>query len=463
VARSDDSQVTDKTPSIHLESYGCSASLSDSEIVKGILSDAKFHVERHGDIHSQYTSPDLNIIITCTVKTATEQRMLHRIRELSKTGKPLIVAGCLPKNEKEIIEKLDPSASMIGPRSLEKTLDVVHGSLNGKRILRLEDDLRPKLLLPKVRTSKVIDVIQVATGCLSHCSFCATKLAKGHLSSFSPKMVVKQVQTAVNTGYKEIWLTSTDNGPYGHDIGTNMAYLVTAVTHSKGDFLIRVGMMNPLFIMKIHHNLIEAYRSPKVFKFLHLPVQSGSDEILRSMSRGHNAEDFLDIVSAFRNKFPKIALSTDIIVGFPGETEEDFESSVNLLKTVHPDTVNLSRFSPRMGTRAAKMVQVRPEIIKERTQSLHKIVRAISQKQNDQWLGYEGSVLIDEKVRGGFIGRNFAYKPVFLQLSSRDMLGMKVKVKVMSTSSNCLIGTVKNEDCVKTDSASVKPFQSHGN
>ena len=163
---------------------------------------------------------------------------------------------------------------MIGPRSLEKTLDVVHGSLNGKRILHLEDNLGSKLLLPKVRTSKVIDVIQVAIGCLSHCSFCATKLAKGQLSSFSPNMVVEQVQTAVSTGCREIWLTSTDNGPYGHDIGANTADLVTAVAHSKEDFLIRVGMMNPLFVKKIHHNLIEVYRSSKVFKFLHLPVQS---------------------------------------------------------------------------------------------------------------------------------------------------------------------------------------------
>jgi len=181
------------------------------------------------------------------------------------------------------------------------------------------------------------------------------------------------------------------------------------------------------------------------------------------MSRGHGAEDFLDIVSAFRKELPKIALSTDLIVGFPGETENDFESSVNLLKTVHPDIINLSRFSSRIGTKATKMIQVRPEIVNERTRSLHKIVRAIAQKQNDQWLGYEGSVLIDEEVRGGFIGRNFAYKPVFLQSSSRDMFDMKVKVKVMSVSSNCLIGAVKNEDCVKTDSVSVKSFQSYGN
>jgi MiaB/RimO family radical SAM methylthiotransferase len=251
---------------------------------------------------------------------------------------------------------------------------------------------------------------------------------------------VKEVKKAVLEGCKEIWLTSLDSGCYGFDFGSNLAKLLEEICKIEGKFFIRVGMMNPLHAKKILDELIKAYENEKIFKFLHLPLQSGSNRILSLMRRGYSSEDFLEIVERFRKAFPQLSLSTDLIVGFPSETEEDFELTLKLIEKVRPSVVNISKFGARPGTEAKKMKELDAKTINERSFWLSKIVKEISLKENEKWIGWKGEVLVDEiGKRNSFVGRNFAYKPIVLK-SEEKIFGNFVEVEVKDARENFLVG-----------------------
>ncbi|MGI0011732.1 MAG: tRNA (N(6)-L-threonylcarbamoyladenosine(37)-C(2))-methylthiotransferase [Nitrosopumilaceae archaeon] len=415
---------------IWVEAYGCSASFADSEMISGLIVNG-------GHTLAQSTSDsDLNLIVTCSVKDVTANKMVYRIKKLK--SKPLIVAGCLPKAERSTIEKFGPHASMLGPNSIGKTLDVIDFTLKGKRRIELEDSDAYKVGLPKVRLNPVVGIIEIASGCMSECTFCQTKLSKGDLRSYRLGDIVRQIKHDVDDGCKEIWLSSTDNGCYGLDIGTDLPGLITSVGEINRDFMIRVGMMNPMYMPRIRDGLLEAFENDKVFKFLHIPVQSGSSRVLKEMKRGHTAKVFRDTNEKFQKKFGKFTISTDIIVGFPSESEEDFEQTVELIKETRPDVINLSRYSARPGTKAAKMKQIDVSEIKRRSRIVFELAKEIAYERNKEWLGWKGEVLFDETSDGIIKGRNFAYKPVVVDEDVK--LGEKIKVEIVKATQYGLYG-----------------------
>jgi len=392
---------------IFVEAYGCSASFADSEMISGLVQNGG-----HTLVDNSSES-DLNVVVTCSVKDSTANKMLHRIKSL-KT-KPLIVAGCLPKAEKDTVEKFSENASLLGPNSLGKTLQVINLTLEGRKQIALEDSDLSKVGLPKVRLNPTVGIVEIASGCMSECTFCQTKLSKGDLSSYRLGDIVRQVQTEIQEGCKEVWLTSTDNGCYGFDIGTDLPSLVNAVAEIPEDFMIRVGMMNPMYMSRIKENLVESYDNDKVFKFLHIPVQSGSDKVLHDMKRGHTAGTFREIVKKAKDRFVDFTISTDIIVGFPSETEEDFQKTISLLDETKPDVVNLSKYSARPGTDAAELKQIDAVEVKRRSKIVFEQINKLSMESNQKWIGWKGKVLFDEITEEGIKGRNFAYKPISVE------------------------------------------------
>lgn len=417
---------------IFVEAYGCSASFSDSEMISGlILNGGHTLVENSSD-------SDLNLIVTCSVKDATANKMIHRIKSL-KT-KPLVVAGCLPKAEQSTVEKFSENASMLGPNSLGKTLQVIDSTLKGAKQIALEDSDISKVGLPKVRLNPVVGIVEIASGCMSECTFCQTKLSKGDLQSYRIGDIVRQVETEIKDGCREIWLTSTDNGCYGFDIGTDLPSLVDTVIDIPQDFMVRVGMMNPMYMVRIKNGLIKSFENDKVYKFLHIPVQSGSNKVLNEMKRGHTSETFRDVVRMAREKFPEFTISTDIIVGFPSETPEDFEETVSLLKETKPDVVNLSKYSPRPGTEAATREQIEVSEVKKRSKIIFDLINQIAFENNKKWIGWKGKVLFDEKTDEGIKGRNFAYKSIFVDTPVK--IGQTHKVEITDVTKHSLIGKI---------------------
>ncbi|MEM5829665.1 MAG: tRNA (N(6)-L-threonylcarbamoyladenosine(37)-C(2))-methylthiotransferase [Candidatus Aenigmatarchaeota archaeon] len=420
----------------YLEVYGCSSNLADFEIASGLLKQAGFEMVNAEEF-------DLVVIFTCVVKQPTFNKMVHRIRELSKFGKPLIVAGCMTKTDASLIEKINPRASLLSPDNIEKIVEVANAAMKGERIVLTGDLKKPKLGFPRCRKNPLVAIVQIARGCTSNCSYCYEPY-RGKLFSYPPKEIVKEVKRALNDGCKEIWLTSLDCGCYGLDIGTNLAELLREICKIEGKFFVRVGMANPLHVKKILGKLIKVYQDERIFKFLHLPLQSGSDRILKLMKRGYNTKDFLEIVEKFRKAFPQLTLSTDIIVGFPGETEEDFSATVKILREVKPDVVNLSKFGARKGTEASRMKQLEPKILNERSLKLSKIIKEISLEKNKSWVGWRGEALVDEiGKKESFVARNFAYKPIVLKTREK-IFGKFVEVEVEEARENFLITKIQS-------------------
>jgi len=406
---------------IWVEAYGCSASFADSEMISGLILNGGHTLAKN------ISDSDLNLIVTCSVKDATANKMVNRIKRLK--SKPLIVAGCLPKAEKSTVEKFGPHASLLGPNSIGKTLDVINSTLNGKKRIELEDSDMVKVGLPKVRLNPVVGIIEIASGCMSECTFCQTKLSKGALRSYRIGDIVRQVKYDVDNGCKEVWLSSTDNGCYGFDIGTDLSRLISAVGEIECDFMIRVGMMNPMYMPRIRDGLLRSFENTRVFKFLHIPVQSGSNRVLKEMKRGHTSQVFRDANDKFRKKFGRFTISTDIIVGFPSENNENFEETVDLIKETRPDVINLSRYSARPGTKAAKMTQLDVSEVKRRSKVVYELAKNIINERNVEWIGWRGEVLFDESSDGVIKGRNFAYKPVVVDEDVK--LGQKIKVEII--------------------------------
>ncbi|QUC65013.1 tRNA (N(6)-L-threonylcarbamoyladenosine(37)-C(2))-methylthiotransferase [Nitrosopumilus sp. K4] len=417
---------------IFVEAYGCSASFSDSEMISGLI------VNGGHTLVDDASQSDLNIVVTCSVKDATANKMIHRIKSLKE--KPLVVAGCLPKAEKETVEKFTESASLLGPNSLGKTLQVIDSTLKGTRFVALEDSDLSKVGLPKVRLNPVIGIVEIASGCMSECTFCQTKLSKGDLTSYRLGDIVRQVENEISEGCREIWLTSTDNGCYGFDIGTDLPSLVNSVSEIPQEFMIRVGMMNPMYMPRIKEELIESFDNDKVYKFLHVPVQSGSDKILHDMKRGHTERTYREIIKRIKEKFEKFTISTDIIVGFPSETKEDFEKTIRLLEDTRPDVVNLSRYSARPGTEAAGWEQMDVAEVKKRSKIVFDLINKISIENNQKWIGWKGDVLFNEKTEEGIKGRNFAYKPIFVR--DNVNIGETHKVEIIDVSTHSLLGKI---------------------
>ncbi len=404
------SENISRKPKFYIEGYGCSASFSDMELIAGQL------IQNGFDMTNNPIDSTINLIVTCSVKDSTEHRMIHRIKMLSKNNKPIVIAGCLPSADRHLVEKLNPNASLMGPDSINKTIEIVNSTLNGQKVFSLEKSTFEKINLPKLKINPVISIIEIASGCLSECSFCQTKLAKGKLQSYRIGEIIRQINHDLSIGSKEIWLTSTDNGCYGLDINTNLVELLRRCEEIDQEFKIRVGMMNPMYLRNMINDLTNLYlESNKIFKFIHIPVQSGSEEILKKMKRGHTVNTFRKISKQLREQIKDITIATDIITGFPGESEEDFALTLDLLHEIEPDVINSSKYSARPGTTASKLKRIDNETMLDRSKKLHRLIKSITKKRNSRWINWEGEVLLDEIEDGKIKGRNEYYKSIVIE------------------------------------------------
>ncbi len=424
---------------VYIETYGCAYAQAEGEMIAGMLSKAGAVIVKSPEL------ADIIILVTCHVKETTEKKILFRIKHFGESfpEKPLIVYGCLAQAYPEKVLEANEKASLVGNFSLHEVPKAVEKAIQGQRTEFLEEKVKEKLGLPRVKNNPVIGIVPIAEGCAGNCAYCSTKFSRGAIFSYPEELIVKEVCSLLSTGSKEIWLTAQDTGAYGVDINSTLPKLLREVSKIHGKFFVRVGMLNPAHVKKYLPELIEAYESEKIYKFLHLPVQSGSDKILKLMRRGYSVSDFIEIVEKFRENFEKIQIWTDIIVGYPGESEEDFEKSKELIKEIEPDWVNISRFSSRSGTEAAKMKQVPNEVKKERSKELSELVKSVVEKVNKKWKGWKGEVLVSEKGKDGWVARNFAYKPVVIK-SDEHLLGKFVKVKISETK-NVLFGELEDK------------------
>ncbi len=425
---------------VFVRSFGCSANTADSEVLAGCLAQAGYQLA------TSEADADVLIYNTCAVKGPTENRIINALKHVPK-DKKLIVAGCLPMISFERVQREVHFNAAIGPSAGKQIVDIVSRVLTGERVTDLSNmNYKPKLDLPRVKNNSLISVIPINFGCLGSCAYCCVINARGHLRSYSIKEITERIQTDHAAGVKEFWLTSQDTAAYGRDLRTDLTELLEAIRGLSSDFRVRIGMMTPNLVTEMQSRLITAFDSPKIFKFLHLPVQSGDDTVLQHMRRLYTSMEFKCSVDTFRTEFPNLTLATDVIVGFPGETEEAFENTLRLLKEVKPDVTNVSKFFARPKTVAARIIDglVDREEIKRRSTVAADLARNLSLERNQRWVGWVGEVLVDEKgkLEGSWIGRNFAYKPVAIK-TEENLLGKEVRVEVVEASTTYLKGKLQ--------------------
>lgn len=416
---------------IHFITQGCSANISDSEVMLGLLSEAGH------EIIDNIKDADITVFNTCTVKGPAESSFLKKLKETEKLNKKIIIAGCIPQSELNRFNEY----SRIGTYQIKKINEAIKATLNNKIVSFLERNDEGRLNLPKIRKNELIEIVPISQGCKNFCTFCKTKHARGNLKSYEINEIVRHISNAIDNGAKEIWLTSQDNSVYGLDIKTNLVELLKQILTIKKDFKLRIGMANPKYLLLYLTELIQIMKDNRIFKFIHIPLQAGSDKVLKEMNRDYKASDFVKIVSSFRKEIPEISIATDIICGYPTETKRDFEETVKILNKTRPDMINYSRFWARQGTPAAKLKQLDGKESKRRATVIMNLFKKIAKENNQKWIGRKYNTLITEKGKNNsWIGKNDSYKQVIIKGNLK--IGQTVNVKIKDASAVDLKGEI---------------------
>ncbi|CAM6129782.1 unnamed protein product [Calypogeia fissa] len=411
---------------IYVKTFGCSHNQSDSEYMAGQLSSYGYFLTEEPN------QADLWLINTCTVKNPSQSAMETLIRKGKELKKPLVVAGCVPQGNSKL-KDLD-GVSVVGVQQIDHIVGVVEETLKGHEVRLLRRRSLPSLDLPKVRKNKFVEIVPINVGCLGACTYCKTKHARGHLGSYTVSALVDRVRSVITEGVTEIWLSSEDTGAYGRDLGTDLPTLLRALVAELPEdrsTMLRIGMTNPPYILQHLKAIAEILQHPCIYSFLHVPVQSGSDAVLNAMKREYTVAEFRQVADTLTRLVPNIHFATDIICGFPGETVEDFEQTVSLIKDYKFAEVHISQFYPRPGTPAARMKKVPTTEVKKRSRELTAVFESFS-----PYKGMEGQierVWVTDVASDGvhLVGHTKSYVQVLLAASG-VLLGRNCEVKITS-------------------------------
>jgi MiaB/RimO family radical SAM methylthiotransferase len=418
---------------VHIETYGCWLNKADSQAVASILR------KQGHEVTDDLEEADVVVVNTCAVRTETERKIARRLEELEewrkrRDGRRVVVIGCLAKARPAFIASISPSASVLGPNAIHSILKALH-----EKVVDVGPDRRSAFELPMYDGSNKRLVMPVAVGCLGSCSYCIMPISRGKLSSCQPQEILRLFADAVSKGAKEIYLVAQDLASYGLDIGTSLPKLLQELLKYEGDYMIRLGMMEPSTLSAIAQELLDLYLDARVYKYLHLPLQSGSDRILHLMNRKYTSSSFIELVDFFKSRVDMF-LATDVIVGFPTETEEDFEQTCKVLEKLSPDKVHVARYALRPFTKAASMPQLSDHVKKERSRILDDLVKELTLKRNLRYVGKEVEVLLtDAAPKEGLLGRMPDYRPVVVKCD-HDMLWRKVTVIIEEAKPHVLLG-----------------------
>jgi threonylcarbamoyladenosine tRNA methylthiotransferase CDKAL1 len=422
--------------SFYLETYGCSLNSADSDVIIGRL--------KAVGAQQVATVDDANVIIlnTCGVKEPTEDRIIHRLEELGTGPTPVIIAGCLPKISLPRIEQAIPDyAAILGPQATESVADVVERVLSGERsILHLESTDRSKLRWLEAPNNSVVCTIPICEGCLGNCTYCAVRFARGQVRSHPEKEICRTIEGCIRAGYREIRITSQDLGAYGTDIDSSLVSLMEEIEKIEGQHKFRLGMFNPNLVLDSITELLAVMKSEHFFKFFHIPLQSGSDSILAAMGRQYHVEDWEYIVMTIAKTFTDATIATDIIVGFPGETEDDFEQTVELIRRIRPHLVNISKYGDRPNTFASRARnKIETGVKKRRSRQLTTLVNKILLEHNQSWVGWSGPAIVTERgSKSGLLCRSLSYRPIIIHEDLQ--LGASINLEVTELKRAQLIG-----------------------
>lgn len=410
---------------IYLETHGCTFNQADTDIMANILA-------KKYDIVYDVEEADVIILNTCYVKLPTEQKMITKIRKYKTEfpDKKLIIGGCMVEVDDKRLEKFAGDDCWIGPHKLDKVDEVVEKAIKGEVVHEYGKTRAIKAGKGKKNSESLVHILQICEGCNGQCTFCCTRIARGFLISYPIDVIVEEAKDAVEHGCKELQVTAQDTACFGMDTGESFADLLNKLGAIEGDFRIRVGMMNPQSIKNQLHEVIDAFKNnDKIFNFVHLPIQSGSPKVLKEMNRKHTLDEYKYILNEFRKEIPQMSLATDIIVGYPTETEEDFNQTLELLKEIKPDIVHISKYMHRPGAKSNHLKEIDHNIMKNRSHRVNQVKTEVMLEKNKEYENTIQNVLITSKgSSGGYVGYTDSYKNVIVDEAE---IGSFMDVKII--------------------------------
>ena len=426
-------------PLLAVISQGCAANFGDGEKIARIFADdyrVIFGMPTETASGNEAEMPDAFVLNVCTVKGNAGALKLLREALSNAPEAKLFITGCAPKDFREEVAKITEKVVFTSLNELKKEKLILN---------QVQDDVQGDVGRDTLRESSLVGIVNIEEGCLDACAYCSTRLVKGRLHSYPAADIVQQVKSLVSDGCIEIQLTGQDCGCYGFDTGTNLAELVQQIlAEVPGNYKMRLGMGNPRHMLQYIDPLLECFKDERVYKFIHLPVQSGSDSVLKAMNRKHNAQDYIDLAETFNKNFPLFTLSTDMIVGFPGESEQDFQDTLSILQKTRPTVCNITRFVARPNTPAYNMAGAVPDEVKHiRSAALAEAFQRIAAENNARWIGQTETVVIEKPGyrKGTYIARNAAYRPVAITSDKPLLPGERFAVSITEAEPFALIGT----------------------
>jgi len=424
---------------VHIYTYGCQMNENDTEIAKQLLLNGGFEVVDSED------EADIVILNTCAVRKKSEDKVYSHIGKLRKKGKRIGIMGCVADKEKENLFRRGVSF-VIGTRAIAKIPEAVSNAKDGTKQIYLDDTL-DEIDYHKVETrnSKHHAWITIIYGCDRFCTYCIVPYTRGREKSRPMESVLLEVGSLVEKGYKEFTFLGQNVDAYGKDLndGTSLAKLL--IEAAKIDGVKRLWFLTSYptdFSLEIPQAMVE---NPKIARSIHLPVQHGSDRILRAMNRRYTCGEYIELINNIRNIVPDASISSDIIVGFPGETDEDFEATVELVKAIKFERLNLAIYSPREGTVAWKYFKDDvPYKTKVRRMSyLLNLQKMINRELNEAYRDRRVEVIVEAQAKNGlFYGRDIRNKIISFE-GSHELIGKTVIVKVNKITAGPLYGTVE--------------------
>lgn len=437
--------MKEKRKKYYIETYGCQMNKYDSELVAGILNRAGYQPARSLD------ESDLILVNTCSVRQHAENRVFGRLdalRLLKKQRPDIIIGvlGCMAMRlQDELLHQKPFINFVLGPDNYRGLLDILDKLNNGSRNNQLKlaefDDHEIYSEMYPSRTSGVTAWVAIMRGCNNFCSYCIVPYVRGRERSRPAKDVVQEVRQLVQQNFVEVTLLGQNVNSY-HDGDHDFADLIWMVAELPGIQRVRFATSHP---KDLSPRLIDAMANhPKICNHLHLPVQSGSDHVLQLMNRKYTRGEYLNLIESLRAKIPNVGLYTDIIVGFPGETEQDFELTVQLVEQIRFDGIFVFKYSPREGTAANRLKETVPEAEKvRRLQRLNEIQDAITLENNKKLIGTYAQILVEgpskKSQRLQYMGRTETNKIVVFQ-GDQTQIGRLVEVKIMAAEGRTLFG-----------------------
>lgn len=426
---------------------GCKVNQYDSDAMRTIFLQQGYRAVKEEE------EADVYVINTCSVTSIGDRKSRQMVRKIRRKHPQAViaVAGCYAQIAPEIFESMGDIDVIVGAQNRSKIVEYVEQAQKKEKTINAVKDIMSvtefeNLYVDAEGETKTRAFIKVQEGCDNYCTFCIIPFARGKLKSRKQKDAVEEIRRLVAKGYREIVLTGIHLGNYGRDLhdGTSLATLVEELLRIPNLLRIRMGSIESVELSDDLINLIKD--EPRVCRHLHLPIQSGSDAVLRRMNRHYRLPEYKKLISELREKIPGLALTTDLIVGFPGETEENFMETLETLRELRFSAIHVFPYSQRTGTPAAVFPnQVPGDIKKDRVHRVQELEKEISKEYRKTFLQKTVHVLIEEEKNGYFEGLSDEYIRVSITDKNVEK-GRLYSVYVENLTEDGLIGRVQEEE-----------------